>query len=59
MASSNFTAFFIQGLAYLHGNGKIHRDIKGANILVTTDGDIKLGTSVKYLYLHVIAGQFW
>nr|XP_054484614.1 mitogen-activated protein kinase kinase kinase kinase 3 isoform X8 [Agelaius phoeniceus] len=33
---------FIMGLYYLHSKGKMHRDIKGANILLTDNGHVKL-----------------
>ncbi|KAJ8266051.1 hypothetical protein GJAV_G00125350 [Gymnothorax javanicus] len=32
----------LQGLHHLHERGKMHRDIKGANILLTEQGDVKL-----------------
>ncbi|OMP02056.1 hypothetical protein COLO4_11366 [Corchorus olitorius] len=38
----NFTRHILCGLAYLHSTKTIHRDIKGANLLVDASGVVKL-----------------
>ncbi|PKA54297.1 Mitogen-activated protein kinase kinase kinase YODA [Apostasia shenzhenica] len=38
----NFTRHILMGLAYLHSTNNIHRDIKGANLLVDVNGVVKL-----------------
>ncbi|XP_077213534.1 mitogen-activated protein kinase kinase kinase 3-like [Tasmannia lanceolata] len=38
----SYTGQILSGLAYLHGRNTVHRDIKGANILVDPNGEIKL-----------------
>ncbi|KAL5703737.1 mitogen-activated protein kinase kinase kinase [Ranunculus cassubicifolius] len=38
----SYTRQILLGLAYLHGRNTVHRDIKGANILVGPNGEIKL-----------------
>lgn len=38
----NFVRQILAGLSYLHGRDIIHRDIKGANVLVDNKGSIKI-----------------
>ncbi|KAF7130733.1 hypothetical protein RHSIM_Rhsim10G0135100 [Rhododendron simsii] len=38
----NYTRQILYGLAYSHGRTTVHRDVKGANILVDSNGEIKL-----------------
>ncbi|XP_060081904.1 serine/threonine-protein kinase mos-like [Ylistrum balloti] len=38
-----FSSQIAQGLKYLHDNNIVHLDIKPANILITPDGDCKIG----------------
>lgn len=60
-----YTFQVLQGLLYLHNQGVIHRDIKGANILTTKDGTIKLAdfgvaTKINALEDHSVVGSpYW
>lgn len=39
----NFLTQVLIGVRFLHNNGIIHRDIKGANILIDINGTVKIG----------------
>uniref|UniRef100_A0A3Q4I189 Mitogen-activated protein kinase kinase kinase 22 n=1 Tax=Neolamprologus brichardi TaxID=32507 RepID=A0A3Q4I189_NEOBR len=41
--TKRYTRQILQGVSYLHSNMIVHRDIKGANILRDSSGNVKLG----------------
>lgn len=44
----------MKGLAYLHSIFKVHRDIKGGNILLTEQGEVKLGEYIACNNINVL-----
>lgn len=52
----HFTRHIVSGLAYLHSKKTVHRDIKGANLLVDAHGVVKLADFglAKHLSGHAI-----
>lgn len=40
----------VRGLKYLHEKKVIHRDLKAGNVLLTLDGDVKIGNLIEFSF---------
>ena len=62
---SKYSYQVLQGLNYLHDKNVLHRDIKGANILITKDGVCKLadfGVAMKIepdVPINAVGSPYW